>query len=73
MSTLYEVPAGKAIIGAAFIQYLFYGLIYVVEGVKLEELEGKAKEQNAKAEEAKEAEKKNKSPVKATAKNTANQ
>ena len=30
----------KAILGAAFIQYLFYAVLYLIEGRKYEELHG---------------------------------
>ena len=38
MAPLGEVPNAKAIIGAVFIQYLFYGFIYILEGTKWAEL-----------------------------------
>ncbi len=33
------MPASKALIGAAFIQYLIYAFIYIIEGAKLDEFE----------------------------------
>lgn len=39
MANLYEVPAAKALMGAAFIQYLIYAVFYVIEGSKLQEFE----------------------------------
>lgn len=38
----YEIPAAKAMLGAALIQYVVYGFFYVIEGAKLEEFEGKS-------------------------------
>jgi hypothetical protein len=34
MSSTISVPYAKALFGAAFIQYLAYGILYVVEGCK---------------------------------------
>jgi uncharacterized membrane protein len=39
MGSLYEIPAAKALMGAAFIQYLIYAVFYIIEGAKLEEYE----------------------------------
>lgn len=36
----FRITGTKALIGAAFIQYLFYGFMYIIEGVKLREYEG---------------------------------
>ena len=36
----YHVSGAKALIGAAFIEYLFYGIMYIIEGFKLQEFEG---------------------------------
>jgi hypothetical protein len=35
----YHVSGAKALIGAAFIEYLFYGVLYIIEGAKLENFE----------------------------------
>ena len=35
-----EVPNSKAIMGAVFIQYFVYALIYIIEGVRYESLYG---------------------------------
>lgn len=39
MDNTYHVSGAKALIGAAFIEYLFYGVMYVIEGFKLKEFE----------------------------------
>jgi hypothetical protein len=31
---LYEVPSAKALMGAAFVQYIVYSIFYIVEGIK---------------------------------------
>lgn len=36
-----EVPMAKALIGAVFIQYVIYGAIYILEGIKIDESDGK--------------------------------
>jgi len=36
---VYEVSNSKALIGAAFIQYLVYAVFYVIEGFKKEEFD----------------------------------
>jgi hypothetical protein len=35
----YHVSGAKALIGAMFIEYLFYGVLYIIEGAKLESFE----------------------------------
>lgn len=35
-----SVSNSKAIMGAVFIQYLIYGLVYIIEGVRYESLYG---------------------------------
>lgn len=35
-----EVPNSKAILGAVFIQYFFYALIYIIDGFRYESLYG---------------------------------
>ena len=42
MTNAYEIPAAKALVGAAFVQYLVYAVIYIIEGAKLEEFLGKS-------------------------------
>mgnify|MGYP001806775430 CR=1 FL=1 len=32
-----EVPYSKALVGAVFIQYFFYSVIYIIEGIKNDE------------------------------------
>ena len=34
-----KISQTKALIAAAFIQYLFYGVLYILEGVKLKDYE----------------------------------
>ena len=34
MDNTYHVSGAKALIGAAFIEYLFYGVLYIIEGAK---------------------------------------
>ena len=46
-----QVANAKAIMGAAFIQYLFYGVIYVMESTRYSEFyDNDAKEQNPPAQ-----------------------
>lgn len=42
MDNSYHVSGAKALIGAAFIQYLFYGIMYIIEGFKLKEFDENA-------------------------------
>lgn len=35
-----EIPYSKAILGAVFIQYFFYALIYIIDGFRFESLYG---------------------------------
>ena len=34
----YEIPQGKALFSAAFIQYCIYAVLYCIEGTKLVEI-----------------------------------
>ena len=52
-----QEPNAKAIMGAVFIQYFAYGLIYIMEGAKYNEIHGKESTRQAakKTEESKQA------------------
>ena len=39
MDNTYHVSGAKALVGALFIEYIFYGVMYVIEGFKLQEYE----------------------------------
>ena len=44
MSTIEQVPFAKALLGAVFIQYVAYGVIYIIEGAQYQKLyEGETK------------------------------
>lgn len=36
-----QIANSKAIVGAVFIQYVFYGCIYIMEGIKYNEIHSK--------------------------------
>lgn len=35
----YHVSGAKALVGAAFIEYMIYGVMYIIEGFKLNDFE----------------------------------
>ena len=42
----FEVPEARALFAAVFLQYLVYGVLYMIEGCKYQKLNKELKEKN---------------------------
>lgn len=49
-----EIPNSKAILGAVFVQYLVYAIIYLIDGFRYETLYGDGSKDAGSAEKSKE-------------------